>query len=475
MLAVLLAAWVFGALGQAPDEHPSPAAPTTPATGLALPDAGASIPETGSGTLETGPIPPGKRYWERSAAAMREVLTRLNNYSCIMHITRYEQGRRDPSLKQVDAVRLQVNSRDGAESFALPGGVASGNQLRDLVSTGLVSNGFFQGYAHILFVTRDIQRLRFLGLDGDPARGLLRYQFVMDPVKASMVLQLSARRSNVPLQGEFWISQKDFLLRRLVIENAVPVTMHGVQRLLYIMDWGVVVTPGGRFLLPQSAELWVFRSSGETLRNDVALAQCREYVAESTIRFELDEPDEDGEETTAAVGSPPSASTPPPPGFLPAGLKLNLRLAEKLNLASLQVGDVFEARLESAVKHRGKTLLAEGTLVQGRIRRLDYPLHPIPHTVLWLEFPTIRGRDQEYSFLADLRKRDPLRGLVNEIPGATRRPTATSTSAGGYDSLGSVQSGYRAVLGVGSFLFVDGEGVIPAGYGMEWETVSALQ
>ncbi len=410
---------------------------------------------------------------------MKDVLARMNNYSCIMHITRFQQGRRDPILRQVDTVRLQVTSRDGTESFALPGRDAASSNPRDLVSTGLVSNGLFQGYAHSLFVERNVQSLQFLGIDGDATRGLLRYRFTLDPVRAPMLLRQPQGEISIPVKGEFWISQKDFLLRRMMIESAGKVPKAGIQRLLYVMDWGVVVTLSGRFLLPQSAELWVFQASGEVLRNDVALAQCREYLAESTIRFEPEEPDAIDEEEAPAdtliAAQASETSEPVAAGFLPAGLKLELRVMEDLNLASASVGDVFQALLESPAVHRGKTWLTRGTQFEGRIRRLDRYERPYPHTVLWLEFPTIRGRGQEYSFLADLKKRDALPGLVNEIPGAARRPTATSTTAGGYDSLGSAQPGYRSVLGVGSFLFAGGEGRIPAGYRMEWETVPALR
>ncbi|MCW5966703.1 MAG: hypothetical protein KIT83_21875, partial [Bryobacterales bacterium] len=238
-------------------------------------------------------------------------------------------------------------------------------------------------------------------------------------------------------------------------------------RALYIMDWAPVKTRTSNFLLPQHAEMWMFLSDGQIHRNDIALAQCREYRAESSIRFDMEETDYAAPEP--ADGSPGIAAA----SFLPPGVTLELQLREALDLAALSVGDVFLATLAKPARHRGRVLLPQGAEVEGRIRRLDHYKKPRPHTVVWLEFPFLRDGHTEYTFLADLVKRDALPGLVDEVPGTVRRPTARSGSIENYESLGSVEPGYRSVPGVGSFIFADELPPIPVGYTLEWKTVAA--
>ena len=55
---------------------------------------------------------------------------------------------------------------------------------------------------------------------------------------------------------------------------------------------------------------------------------------------------------------------------LPRGTKLNLVMAEPLSTSSMQVGDMFSARLTSDVKVDGRTILPSGSLVRGTVE--DY-------------------------------------------------------------------------------------------------------
>lgn len=397
---------------------------------------------------------------------MEEVLSRLNNYTCLLHMTRYAQGRREFALRKVDTVRLQVAAVGAEEFYALPGSSESVTNPRELVRTGMTGTGIFQGYAHSIFVARGLSNLQFLGADGNGERALLRYRFRLNPAAHPLEIRIGGRSAQVAAQGEFWVDQKDFLLRRVVVESADSAWSVGVQRALYIMDWAPVRTRAGSFLLPQNAEMWIFLTDGQIHRNDVTLAQCREYQAESSIRFEMDEDAlEDAPGKTQAPGIAMAS-------FLPAGITLQIALTETLRLDRLAVGDVFQAQLTRPVQQRGQMILPAGTAIEGRIRRLDRYQKPQPHTVLWLEFPFLRHEATEYTFLADLAKREPLPQLVNEIPGNSRRPAPGAEELGDYDSMGSAEPGYRSVPGVGSFVFAGEAPEIPAGYGMEWKTIS---
>lgn len=410
------------------------------------------------------PQHPGKRFWESSAAAMSEMLQRLNNYTCIQHVSRHAQARRDPLLRRMDTVRLQVTSIGSEEFYALPGGKESVRNPRDLIPTGMVGTGFFQGYAHTLFVRRGIQKLEFLGADGQAPHRLLRYRFVMDPVNEQLTIRLGAREALAPARGEFWLDEKDLLVRRIAVENVQPVRAMGVRRVLYIMDWAPVSTPGGRLLLPQSAEMWMVFNTGEVHRNDITLAQCREYRAESSIRFDM-------EDDAAAPTETDDGDEALVEGFLPSGVTLEIALSEEIPLRSAAVGDTFRAVLAKSAVRRGRELLPAGTAIQGRIRRIDRYSEPTPHAVAWLEFATLRHGTTEYTFLADMTDRDPLPHLVDRVPGMKQQTAARAREFTNYQSLSFTEPGYRSVPGVGSFVFSGDLPAIPAGYRMQWKTI----
>ncbi|MCW5966805.1 MAG: hypothetical protein KIT83_22385, partial [Bryobacterales bacterium] len=136
---------------------------------------------------------------------MGSVLSRLDNYTCLLHMSRYEQGRRDLVLRKADTVRLQVAALAGREYYALPGSTASVTNPRSLVRTGLIGTGIFQGYAHSIFVSRGIQKLEFLGADGDGERALLRYRFTLNLATEPLEIRLGQRSAQVSAKGEFWL------------------------------------------------------------------------------------------------------------------------------------------------------------------------------------------------------------------------------------------------------------------------------
>ena len=223
-------------------------------------------------------------------------------------------------------------------------------------------------------------------------------------------------------------------------------------------------TRAGDFLLPQRAEVSMLLANGEYSRNEATLAQCREYQAESSIRFDVDEDQAVAEAESFDAGAITASK------FLPGGLRLELRLSDELRLDQMTVGDEFHATLSSPISHRGKTLLPKGAQVLGRIRRLDaYPL-PKPHSVAWLEFSVLRDGSTEYTFLAEIEKRDPLPSLVDQIKaeGASSKDALTPDRTRDDGDLA-----YQAVPGVASFVFEEGFPTIPAGYRIDWKTIPA--
>lgn len=447
----------------------------------------------------------GKRFWESSSERMTKVLTRLNNYSCIVHLERYERSRRVPILRKVDSVRLQVTSLQGAEYYSIPGKARSYSNPRRLVPTGLLATGIFYGYAQTVFVQRGLSRLEFLGADESGPRVPIRYRFLLNPDRHPLQLRVGLRSVSVPGGGVFWIDQKDLHLRRLTIENVTPIGQLGVRRALHVMDWAPLKTPSGEFLMPQRAEMSMEMDDGAISTNVATMAQCREYQAESTIRFDgdlldatvaeaeragppgLDVPTEvaaddqaanarlvDASSLAAGVEDPDAEKgiDVSPSLFLPGGLALTMRLAEPLDLNRAVVGDEVRAVVAAPVTQGWAVVVPAGAEVQGRVRRLAVRRRGDVPASAWLEFTLLRARGQEYLFLGDFTGASDHQETVGKPP-ATRKPAAGAAASAAYADYGDAESNAAPVAGIAPLVFAGDAVVLPAGFELRWKTVAA--
>lgn len=440
----------------------------------------------------------GKFYWGEATQAMRPELSRVDNYTCIHHINRYEWEPRSRDFRRIDTVMLQVSSVDGAEYFGLPGSDFMVRDPRDVVAGGLLASGFFQGFARSLFVYQAVEKLVFRGSATAGEQDYFRFQFETDRGVNPLRVRISTSSAAVAAKGEFWLDRKDLRLRRLVVENLEPLNTLRLKRVVNVMDWAPVVTSHGDVLLPQRADMWMVLGNGRIERNEVTLAQCREYRAESTIRFDNEDEEQtpsassEGGDANAAASDGGSQKVPfvsldalaagapearsvvkiAASAFLPGAVDVKVVLQEAINLQQGRVGDVFRASLESNVVHRGRVLAPAGTEVFGRIRRLERLSAPVPHVVVWLEFPVVRHGGREYTFLAELTRRSNLQGLVERVPGMESAKPVTDPQGEAFLSLQGPEPGYAAVPGVASYVFLGSSPeTIPAGHRMEWKTI----
>lgn len=402
--------------------------------------------------------------WLDIRKEMREQIARLDAYTCIQNISRFEQvEKNDP--RHIDTIRMQVTASKGSESFSWPGSPNAVASPRDLLQTGLLGTGLFSGYVHSLFVDPGPTHLELIGADTGDARELLHFRFVFDAIKERMIVRNGAGRASVRAKGEFWVNPDDRLLRRLLIENAEPAPEINVRQVRYLLDWAPVKTGSGMMLLPQNAEVALTFYSGETHRNDISLSQCREFLAESSLRFD------------ATPGEPAPAETQniaiPAGGFLPEGLIIPMRLTTPVDVRTAAVGDVFLAEVTRDVKRKSDVLVSAGAIAEGRVRRLERYDKPVPHTLLWLEFSILTDGSTEYVFLAELLRRDGLLDLVSSVQSFTEGAVRAKSEFGGYRVDHRETLYYPAVPGVGSFLFRGAKGILPVGYGMDWKTIAA--
>ena len=173
-------------------------------------------------------------------------------------------------------------------------------------------------------------------------------------------IKVGGQQAVVAYHGSFWADAGTLELLRLTIEAESIAPELRLSAARTTLDYAKVRIGASDFLLPQRAELVMEQLSGEVSRNLTQFSQCRQYQAESVLKFDL------RAETPQPQPAPQLTET-----VLPAGLLLDLRLETALDSRRAVVGDTLIARLVKDLKQAGDVIAPAGAAAHGRIRRLD--------------------------------------------------------------------------------------------------------
>lgn len=413
--------------------------------------------------------------WVAARNAMVGALGRLENFSCVQNIRREISVPGDPSRSagtRQDFVRLQVTNIGGKEHYSFPGDLNSVTQPQLLVKSGLSGTGMFLGYARTVFLKHPFSSLKLEGREVWQGRPALRFSFEFDR-RERLDVSRAGGSGSIGAGGDFLVDAEDFLLRRMRIVGNQPLPELGIRQVTYDMNWSLIRGGATPLLVPEQVEVRMELFSGEVQRNEIHLAQCREFQAQTSLRFDEDESgdtDLSQEDVAARIFAELAVSGP---AVLPAELQLQLRLDEELDLAFAAVGDGLSATLQRDVVTPDGMVLPQGTIAELRVRRLDVFEKPELHAVVWLELSVIRSEARVYLGLARLEDRDRARGMVDRLETRIEGRSTILTDLGAIRTDVLEEVIYPSIPGVGAFLFRGGPGKLPAGYRMTWRTLPA--
>ena len=155
-------------------------------------------------------------------------------------------------------------------------------------------------------------------------------------------------------------------------------------------------------LLAQQAELHMLDATGVESFDRLEFTHCRAYSAESDIRFDT-EPQEPPQALPA--GSPPIPSAlDRARQSVPALLLITVQLTTSISDKDT-VGTIIEGKVSGDVLRKGKILIPNGSLVRGRIRRLER-YEGGGAFIVGLEFTELAVRGGSLPFYADLLRVD---------------------------------------------------------------------
>lgn len=335
---------------------------------------------------------------DRVRSKVMENMDRLPRYTCVQHIerSRFQEVpprwrscgdlldthphpvRPAPLLVEKDWLRLDVTVARQAEIFTWAGGERfETGDVDALVGHGLSGSGDFGAFGGNIFGGGDV-RFLYRGEQVEGGRKLGQFSYRV-PLEASHY-QMKIADGNVKtvsFEGEFWVDKASGDLVRLTVEIVNPpweseVCTAGSQILYQRVRIG-----GADFMLPEVTRLHMVYAGGSEARNETRYQSCHEFLGESTLRF--DEP-----------SATPERAVKKEPVEIPAGLLLKIALATRIDSAKAAAGDPVDGRLVQPVLDSArKVILPAGTVLHGRIMRLEQRLLPQRVFFLGLRFDSL--------------------------------------------------------------------------------------
>ncbi len=281
--------------------------------------------------------------------------------SCAIAIANNERNNREAILSWHDRLRLDVAVGEKSEMFSWAGATKfeSGN-VSELVSKGASGSGEFGSFLSSVFGGQG-ENFLYRGLKDLPFGRMAAFDFTV-PLAKSHYQFTSAHKgyTTVGYHGSFYADPDSAELREMDIEVSEFPPDDYVCRVQDKIEYVQAQIGEKTFMLPKKSAMDViYRNSTESL-NEASYSGCREYVGESTIRFDVDE-------NGNAAGSAKKAELPP----VPPKTHLRVRINPPIDSDKAAAGDPIIGVVDLAVKQKGVTIVNVGDKLHGRIVRLE--------------------------------------------------------------------------------------------------------
>jgi len=258
--------------------------------------------------------------------------------------------------------------------------VASGGQFQsnnpaDLLSGGFSGNGDFASFIITAFSSGGTS-FEYLG----PCRSAscVRYRYDVPVSVGRYVVENPVARVTVGYHGSIDIDpQSADLLAATVIPTDVPKQMACDIRTR--MMYKRTILNASEFTIPEAVSKEYLDSNGWYFSNWIQYTGCRQYSAESTLTFGVDEPEPSADEQKLRA-----------PAAMPMrGATLELRLATKVDSGLSSAGDRVEARLIRAIRASDGNAIPAGSVVSGHLAQVRRAYSPKPSVRFAIRFDTI--------------------------------------------------------------------------------------
>jgi hypothetical protein len=353
-------------------------------------------------------LPPGVLLLSKVKRHVKEELARLPDISCLETVQR-EIRPATGKPYALDQVRLEVLANGTQELYAAPGErkFSESHPIR-YVGSGVIGDGFFGMFLREILVDGSVS-YDYKGEEDVAGRRLARYDYRLPLMASGHTFRLQEGSGKVGVHGSFWVDPQSLDVIRLEMRaEDFPPTLPLTDALTVVNYAPTSLGNSRSALLPESGEFFMTRFSGEVDHNHIEFTHCRLYGAQSTISFAAPGATS---EATPHFGASSNDDTLRP---LPAGLQIAVRLNSKLS-ENTAVGSLIDGAVSGNVTLKGKIVVANGSRVTGRVRRLERYSAPQPHYVLAIEFTELEYENIRYRFYANPVTMDSAPGVEQTL------------------------------------------------------------
>jgi len=298
---------------------------------------------------------------------LREELTHIPNYTCLETISRFRDDpksllRSRKGFAILDTVRLEIVFAHGREWYGSPGArnLSVDNPVA-FVGGGMIGTGAFAMALHNI-VEGGIFTYR--GEETVDGRHAVKYDFRLPQLLKTLEIAVAGSVGTVGEEGSIWIDAQSLDLIRAESRAAEIPPFLPVQEAGTNVNYARMRIGDSNTLLAQQADSSMHDGSNVASYNRIEFTHCRSYTATSTISF-----DSKPEPAAAAVSTAPVA--PPVGPAIPPFLEIAVLLATPVSDKD-SVGTLIEGKTSGDVVQKGKVVVPDGSLVHGRIRRLEH-------------------------------------------------------------------------------------------------------
>jgi hypothetical protein len=370
--------------------------------------------------------------------------------SCAAAIATNERSGAERRLRWHDRLRLDVAVGEQGEMFSWAGASQfETGDISSMVARGASGSGEFGSFLASVFGGGG-ENFLFRGLQQTPLGQMAAYDFTV-PLAKSHYEYSSGKKgyTTVGYHGSFFADPDSADLRELDMEATEFPASDEVCRVADKMTYARTQIGQNSNMLPKTSSMDViYRNSTESL-NETEFAGCREYVGESTIRFDVDD-----------KGNTPDSEKRADLRPLPAKTRLRVKIEPAIDSDRAAAGDPIIGVIETAVKVKGETLVHAGDKLHGRILRLEQDMAPLPRWTAAILFETIEraGVEQKVALKPlDDGDRSPQGSMSGGRRGFSPTPASSITS--------------ERPAGGGIYSFAEaGHLVLGAKFESEWES-----
>jgi len=378
-------------------------------------------------------LPPEVILLARLKARMKQELAQMPNVTCVETVERFHKSAsQSAKLKPIDTLKLEVAEIGGREVYSRLGERDfHHSDVKAFIGNGMIASGMFASDLRSVFLTNQAT-ISYSGKDELGGKPVERYAFHIPLFRSGFTIESGGASGIASLRGSFWVDPGSLDLLRLEhhAEDIRPEAL--LSEVTSVVDYARIRVGDREVLLPHGGAFEVTELSGEQNRDVVRFTNCRSFQAESAIRYDA------GPEIAAPATPPETVEA------LPAGLVVPVRLAVALTDATV-AGEAITGTVAGDVRSGGRLLISDGTLIRGRVRRLERHSEPVSYFLVALDFNEIDVNGAVLRFYADLQGLDESAGVLAEL----RKPESP---------------------GVGTFVIRGSGFKLPPGFRMTWRT-----